>query len=95
MFYYCITKWTKNVTDSGRDEYTHRLPKLRETLKRELGEVPTLYDFRLLDGDGLVYAYGKATSCDDEGAFIPLDDYTDDYGCVEIQYKEDGVYKTL
>lgn len=95
MFYYCITKWTKAVTDSERDEYTHALPKFRETLKKELGEVPTLYDFRLLDGDGIIYAYGKATGHDDEDAFTPLDDYTGDYGVTEIQYKVNGVYKTL
>lgn len=95
MFYYVITKWTKHITDSEKDEYTHRLPKFREFLKKELGEVPPLYDFRLLDDDGLVYAYGKATSCDDEDAFTPLDDYESAYGCVWIQYKVNGVYKTL
>lgn len=91
---YCITKWTKHVSDSGKDEYTHRLPRMRERLE-ESGRWPCpLYDFRLLDDDGYVYAYGKSTN---DSSFAPLDRYEPDYGCTEIQYRNPatGRYETL
>lgn len=44
-----ITKWCKSITDSGEDEYTGRDV---EGCDRR---------FRLLDDDGVVYAYGKAS----------------------------------
>lgn len=91
---YCITKWTKAITDSGKDEYTKRLPKMREKLIAECGAVPELFRFRLLDDDGEVYAYGVST---DNSSFSPLDRYMYDYGCTEIQYKDKltGQYETL
>ena len=94
---FCITKWCKAVTDSGKDEYTHRLPRMRERLIEKTGSVPPLYDFRLLDDDGYVYAYGKSTDNRTESAFAPLDRYMDAYGCTEIQYKNQntGKYETL
>ena len=97
MFSYCITKFCKSITDSGKDEWTDRLPRMKDKLKGIYGEVPTLYDFRLLDDDGVVYMYGKATECDTESAFAPLDRYMYDYGCTEIQYKNPvtGKYETL
>lgn len=97
MMHYCITKWCKSITDSGEDEYTGRLERMKDKLKGLYGEVPTLYSFRLLDGDGIVYAYGMSTDDSSEAAFAPLDRYMDDYGCTEIQYKnpETGVYETL
>ena len=82
---YCITKWTKHVTDSGKDEYTGRLACMRERLADTVQGTVTLYDFRLLDDDGIVYAYGKST---ENNSFAPLDRYESDYGCSEIQYRD-------
>lgn len=87
---YCITKWTKHVTDSHQDQYTHRLPRMKEKLKAKYGSVPPLYRFRLLDDDGLVYAYGVSTDDSSESAFAPLDRYEYDYGVTEIQYYNQG-----
>ena len=94
---FCITKWCKTITDSGEDEYTGRLQKMKNRLLERDGKIPTLYDFRLLDDDGEVYAYGKSTDNSSEGAFAPLDRYMYEYGCTEIQYKniETGKYETL
>lgn len=91
---FCITKWTKAITDSGKDEYTKRLPKMKEKLIEKYGEVPELFSFRLLDDDGEIYAYGKST---DNSSFVPLDRYMYNYGCSEIQYKNKvtGKYETL
>ena len=91
---FCITKWTAAITDSGVDEYTKRLPALKKALIEEKGYLPPLFSFRLLDDDGIVYAYGKS---DDDSSFAPLDRYMNDYGCTEIQYKnsETGKYETL
>ena len=91
---YCITKWTKAITDSGKDEYTHRLPKMREKLIEKHGKVPELFTFRLLDDDGEIYAYGVSTN---GSSFAPLDAYEGCYGCTEIQYKNKitGAYETL
>ena len=76
-----ITKWCKSITDSGKDEYTGR--DVTGCDRR----------FRLLDDDGEIYAYGKAS----EETFAPLDAYMYDYGCTEIQYKnlDTGKYETL
>lgn len=90
---YCITKWTRNITDSGKDEYTHRLPVMRRRLAERGNASADLLSFRLLDDDGIVYAYGKNTDCD----FAPLDKYEPLYGCTEIQYRDpdSGKYITL
>lgn len=91
---YCITKWCKTITDDSKDHYTHRLPHMKQKLFEKYGFVPTLYDFRLLDDDGEIYAYGVGT---DDSSFAPLDRYMYDYGCTEIQYKNPatGKYETL
>ena len=91
---YCITKWTKHITDSHKDEYTHRLPHMRARLLNERGYIPPLFSFRLLDDDGFIYAYGVGT---DDSSFAPLDRYAPDYGCTEIQWKNPstGKYETL
>lgn len=77
-----ITKWCKSITDSGKDKYTG------------LDVTGCPYRFRLLDGDGVVYAYGKSSS---DSSFVPLDTYMYVYGCTEIQYKnpKTGMYETL
>lgn len=95
---FCITKWCKAITDSGKDEYTGRLPRMKKRLLERDGIVPKLYDFRLLDDDGVIYAYGKSTNDGStESAFAPLDRYMYEYGCTEIQYKNPatGEYETL
>ena len=92
---FCITKWTKVITDSGKDEYTGLLPHMKEAHKVKHGSYPeNLYTFRLLDDDGEIYAYGKSTVPD---SFAPLDRYMNDYGCTEIQYRnpKTGKYETL
>lgn len=91
---YCITKWCKSITDNGVDQYTHRLPKMKQRLIEERGIVPVLFSFRLLDSDGIIYAYGKST---DDSSFAPLDRYEYLYGCTEIQYKNPvtGKYEAL
>ena len=91
---FCITKWTRHITDSGRDEYTGRLEAMKARLLKQYGTVPQLYRFRLLDDDGIVYAYGMSTRPD---SFAPLDRYQFVYGCSEIQYKDQktGKYETL
>jgi hypothetical protein len=55
------------------------------------------HPFRMLDDDGNVYYHGKCSSCDDEHAFAPLEDFgTPNAGCTEIQYKNaKGEWKTL
>lgn len=91
---FCITKWTRHITDSGRDEHTGRLEAMKARLLKQSGTVPQLYKFRLLDDDGIVYAYGMSTRPD---SFAPLDRYQWVYGCTEIQYKDPktGKYETL
>lgn len=85
---YCITKWTRHITDSGKDEYTGRFEHMKRRLADELASNDNtpiqVYDFRLLDDDGVIYAYGKSTV----RSFAPLDRYEPDYGCTEIQYRD-------
>lgn len=91
---YCITKWCKSITDSGKDEYTDKLKVMKERLTEKYGAIPELHSFRLLDDDGVIYAYGMSTN---DSSFAPLDRYMPEYGCSEIQYKNrsTGVYETL
>ncbi len=43
--------------------------------------------FRLLNDDGQVHGEGIASSCDDEIAFCPLDDFGEGaWGCTAIEY---------
>ena len=69
-----IIEWTENVTDDGKNKVVATKPD------------DLHYYFRLLDDDGLIYAYGYSSSDDDEDAFEPLDALQDDYGVTEIQY---------
>lgn len=79
---FVITKWCSAITDDSRDKIVCSKPK---DLKHK---------FRLLDDDGVVYAYGYS---DDDSSFAPLDRYQPAYGCTELQYKnpENGKYETL
>ena len=95
MASFSITKITKEVSTSGKDEYTHALPEFRKTLAKKNGGIfPALFKFRLLDDDGIVYFYGRCTS---DSSFAPLDNYGSAYGCTDIQYKNlaTGVYESL
>lgn len=79
---FVITKWCACITDSGKDEHTGKKLKAKN-----------VYRFRLLDDDGIVYAYGLS---DDDSDFEPLDRYMDNYGVTGIQYKNNqGVYEYL
>lgn len=91
---YCITKWCKSITESGKDECTGRLNRMKCEMMERFGYIPELFDFRLLDDDSIVYAYGKCTS---NSSFAPLDRYMYVYGCSDIQYKnkETGRYESL
>lgn len=56
--------------------------------------------FRLLDDDGQVYFTGwlegpELETADGETAFEPLDVFGAAYGCTELQYQENGCWKTL
>lgn len=73
---YVITMWTRHITDSGKDE------------KTKACHTAYPYKFRLLDDDGVIYAYGYSKTNDDEEAFLPLDDYQGAYGVTEIQYRD-------
>ena len=42
--------------------------------------------FRLLDGDGNHYYYGRSVTCDDDAAFAPLNWAKNDSGCTTIEY---------
>ena len=83
-FDWVITKWCKSITDSGKDEYVNK----------EIDKKHMIHRFRLLDDDGIVYAYGVS---DDDSSFAPLDYYAYSYGVTEIQYKnkETGEYEVL
>lgn len=72
--YFVITMWTKEITDSGKDEYTGA----------NHDKYP--YKFRLLDDDEIVYAYGYSKTDNDENAFLPLDYYAGAYGVTMIEY---------
>ena len=82
---YFISKICKVVSDDGQE-------KRLNADKSKKG----LFKFRLLDDDGEIYFYGYSSSCDDNAAFEPLDEYGACYGCTEIQYKQpNGEYETL
>lgn len=72
---FVITMWTKAVTDSGKDEKTHAC------------HTAYPYKFRLLDDDGVIYAYGYSKTNNDENAFLPLDYYAGAYGVTMIEYR--------
>lgn len=55
-----------------------------------------LFKFRVLDDDGIIYAYGVSTDCDSEEAFEPLDEWAmPSLGATEIQYYLSGTWETL
>ena len=63
----------------------------------EIREHPDAHDFRMLDDEGNIMCYGKFVGdASSEDAFGPLDDFgTPNWGCTEIQYKENGEWKCL
>lgn len=57
------------------------------------GKAYKAYKFRLLDDDGEVYYIGYSSN---NSSFAPLDDYgMPNDGCTDIQYWEDGQWKSL
>ena len=94
---YCITKWCKAITDDGKDHYTGRAETLKKAYFEKYGKQPEVFKFRLLDDDGIIYAYGLSTDNCTEHAFAPLDRYEGDYGCVSIEYKnpDTGAWEEL
>jgi hypothetical protein len=81
---YKVTKWCKSITDNNNDIIVCAKPK-------ELN-----FKFRLLDDDGVIYAYGYSDDNNSNKAFAPLDRYMPEYGCTEIQYKNsNGKWETL
>lgn len=81
---FIISKWCAVITSNGEDKYTAAVKTSDMT-----------HEFRLLDDDGEVYAYGWSTDGDSEDAFEPLDYYASHYGVTEIQYKVNGSWETL
>ena len=82
---FIITKWCKLITDDSKD-WNFTIPKeLKEKYKGKG------FKFRMMDDDNNIYCYGYCTKIN----FIPIDMLGKAYGCVTIQYKEDGEYKTL
>jgi hypothetical protein len=77
-----ITKWCASITDDHKDQIVRPKPEGLD------------HEFRLLDADKVIYAYGYS---DDPNSFAPLDRYRDDYGCIEIQYrnKDTGKWEEL
>lgn len=65
--------------------------------KDEKHDARAVHEFRLLDDDEIVYYYGRCTSCDDEAAFAPLDDFgMPNDGATMIEYKTaDGSWEVL
>jgi hypothetical protein len=52
--------------------------------------------FRMLDGDGEIYYFGRNSSCDDNDAFGPLDDFgVRNAGCVKIEYYNGETWEVL
>jgi hypothetical protein len=63
-------------------------------------EIANPMAFRLLDDDGEVYFTGilerhAFESASEDLAFEPLDAFGAAYGCTELQYKDNGHWKTL
>ncbi|MHB8995142.1 MAG: hypothetical protein ACYC63_07830 [Armatimonadota bacterium] len=58
---------------------------------------PDKQQFRLLDDDGGIMAYGYYLGSDGEELFSPLEDYgRGNWGCTEIQYKDEhGKWETI
>lgn len=71
---FVMTKWCKEITDSGKNEYTGESTK----------GFP--YKFRLLDDDETIYGYGYSKTNNDEDAFAPLDYYMYSLGVTIIEY---------
>lgn len=69
-----ITKWTAAITDDKKDKVVAEKPE----------NMPFL--FRLKDDDDIIYAYGYASTNDDEDAFAPLYEWGQAYGCTSIEY---------
>jgi len=83
---FVITKNTKYVSDSGKDE------NRKVEIPKSFGQ-----KFRLLDDDDQIYFYGWMYNGEkDFDEFRPLDEYGEAYGCTSLQYKnKEGEWKCL
>jgi len=54
------------------------------------------HKFRLKDGDGEIYYYGRSFTCDDDDAFEPLDGFgMPNAGCTDIEYYNGETWEVL
>lgn len=74
-----LTKLCKGITGSGNEEYINK-DKVKDTM---------IYDFRLVNEDGVICAYGKS---DTETTFEPLSYYGQKYGCVTMEYRKQSYW---
>ena len=89
-------KITKNIIDKDEEKCTlFKSYDFDEAKFKQSKHVK----FRLLDDDGEVYFWGFMRVEDLHGlvdeAFEALDTLGRGYGCTELQYREDGEWKTL
>lgn len=83
---FIMTKWCSVINKDNKEiEF--------EISERQKEKFP--FEFRLLDDDGIIYGYGISKTNDDNNAFAPLDFFQPDYGCTEIQYKNNDIWETL
>lgn len=84
---------TVNHIDSG--EYTTDAKTIADFIAENPS--PRWNSFRLLDDDKYLYFEGIYNGLKESGdkAFEPLDDFGGSYGCTELQYFENGNWKTL
>lgn len=80
---------TENIIDHDNTRLFYSSEKAREK-KDKVIEKGT--KFRLLDDDDIVYFIGYSM---DNSSFAPLDDLGESYGCVSIQYWENGEWEEL
>ena len=74
--------WT--IIKSNVGGHCRALPLPKQTLR-----------FRLLDDDQEIYFEGVMLQTDTEQLFEPLDEFGVDYGCVEIQILDKGLWEVV
>jgi hypothetical protein len=83
---------TKDKVDEGLS-----VGRTSHDFNQEAWEKAVKTKFRLLDDDGHIYFYGEYDGVNEseQKAFAPLDQWGEAFGCTELQYKENGEWKTL
>lgn len=74
-----ITKLCKSITKTGKEEYINN-DKKKDTM---------IYDFRLLNADKVICAYGVS---DNESCLEPLTYYGHIFGCATIEYRKQSYW---